>query len=315
MTKHVPEALKLAKNLQVFHWTNGKMTQELLNQICQLDSLKEFIVSRTYGSINPEFIEQLAFSKNPIEKFKVDSCSTAMGCWDEKKTSKALRTLFEEKRNTLKHFDSLSYTFNLRRYHYGNNPMDDDHTKCLPFPNFNLCKNITKIDEDLHKYDLELISDLPKLEALRIHGKTIKDPTFLEPFHQMNLSSLKFLSLHISVDQENFFQELSKVHFPCLRRLSVKIGKDFVSLSETPIEWLANKILSLKSLHLDFELSSEDRIAPLLVFRMLKNENVIIINGTYHKKVEEFLLSEDSNIYGKYMFMKKDHYQEWGTVF
>ena len=194
------------------------------------------------------------------------------------------------------------------------------HTECYPLPNFNLCKNITRIDEELHQHDLDCISDLPKLKFLRIYGE-IEDSSYLGHFHQINFSSLKYLILSICTNFESIFNELSKAHFPSLKRLIVINSKEDTSKSlANSLEGFIRNVPSLTSIHLKSRIfhGVVSGINHQFIFKMLKDANVIIIDSikewTEGRELENFLLMKDSAIYGKYKYLKNE-YRKWENTF
>ena len=316
-----PEVLQLAKNLQFFQSRNVLFDQDFVSEICKLKSLRKLTFICSYVSITPEFITQLAFSQNPIEEIKV--CSNSVS-GNTQMISKAFSTLYKEKRNTLKNIDFIS-TLGLRHWYGGNSEFARDHTKCIPIPNFNMCKNITRINDVFHKHDLEMISDLPKLEELCIYGASIMDPTYLEAFHHINFSSLKNLVLMIHTNYARFFEELSKVQFPKLQRLSVtksNFADDVdMPLSEKSLECLIKNVPTLTNIRLDYKFVSN--ITPEFIFRMLSEEGVIIVPDSYFgcggypirmeiykKKMDELVEMQGSTFHKKYQSMKNE-FEEW----
>ena len=300
-----PEIFKLAKNLQFFQSCKVILSKDVLNEICKLQSLRKLIVTDSNFSITSEFIEKLAFSKNPIEKFKFDS---VVG--DKNAIATAFSSLYIEKKDTLKSIDFIG-TLHLRNGYCGN------QRQCVPLPNFNICKNIKRINDILHKHDLELISDLPNLEDLRIK---CADLTYVEAFHQMNFSSLKNLVIicNIYTDYESFIAELSKVHFPSLERLAVikEYSTDWdPSLSENTLERLIKNVPTLSGVCIDSNFVS--KITPEFILKMMQEECVIIMNSyylhprLYNKKLEKFLEIKGYLIYEKYKMMRKDFSKWW----
>ena len=319
-----PEVMKFARNLQFFQSQNITFDQDFLNEMCKLKSLRKLIITKSYRSITPEFIEQLAFSQNPIEEIKICSMSVS---GSSEKISKAFNTLYREKKSTMKSIDFIC-TLGVRYYHDGYCRKDGDHTICFPLPNFNMCKNITRINDVLHKHDLEMISDLPKLEELCLYGASITDATYLEAFHHMNFSSLKNLILTIHTNYARFIEELSKVQFPKLQRLSVtksNFADDVdMPLSEKSLECLIRNIPTLTSIHLDCKFVS--KIFPDFIFRMLRDEGVVIVLdsyfggavypihiGRYQKQMDKFFEMKGSTIHEKYQFMKNEFAQWWNS--
>ena len=227
---------------------------------------------------------------------------------DKKAVANAFSILYREKKDTLKSIDFIG-TLDLRNFYCGN------HRHCVLLPNFNMCKNIKRINDILHKHDLELISDLPNLEDLRIK---YADPTYVKAFHQINFSSLKNLAINIYTDYESFIAELSNVHFPSLERLAVI--KDNSTdwdppLSENTLERLIKNVPTLSGVCLDSNFVS--KITPEFVLKMLQDECVIIMNSyylhprLYNKKLEKFLEIKGYLIYEKYKMMRKDFSKWW----
>ena len=234
------EALKLAKGLQCYQSLNVNVTHEFYIEICKLKLLKKFVVFNSEIKISAALVKRLALSENPIEDFKVSKILAL----SKEEVSNVIDILYEEKKGTIKTVDISELKF--REYYVLTDNFD--HGECHPLPKFNKCKNITKVNEVLHKHDLELISDLPKLEDLTIHGSAMRDPTYFEPFHKMNLSSLKYLE--IANNHANIVEVLVKIPFPSLKRLYVNnisvLLDNLTPISEKTIEAL---ICSIPSLH------------------------------------------------------------------
>ena len=299
----VMEALKLTKDLQSLDLTNVTLSQDFLNEICKLKSLRKFIANGT--SITPEFVEQLAFSKNPIEHFKAEITG------NEKSISNAIKVLYMEKKNTMKTVG----TYDLREED------EFDHKTCEPLPNFNMCPNITYISEPLHMHDLELISDLPKLERLSINAEI--NINYLKAFHKMNFSNLKYmylLNLKSGYECNEFLEELANVQFPCLKRLYVTFDKfrtenflenaaELVPLTEKTLKNLTTKIPSMTSLVLNIGIDFIDEITRQFMLKMLIYENFLISfdvdddNDRYNKSVERFFKRKGTAIYNKWKSM------------
>ena len=312
----VMEALKLTKDLKSLDLTNVTLSQDFLNEICKLKSSRKFIADGT--SITPEFVEQLAFSKNPIEYFMANEI---IGNW--KSISNALKVLYKEKKNTMK---TLS-THGLRE-----EQDPTDHKNCKPLPNFNMCPNITYISEPLHMHDLELISDLPKLERLSIYKEI--NINYLKAFHKMNFSNLKYLYLDIKSGNEcnRFIEELANVQFPCLKRLYVTFDKfrteilklwlenaaELVPLNEKTLENLITKIPSI-SIVLNIEIDFTDEITHQFMLKMLIYENFLISfsfdNDRYDKNVERFFEKKGTAIYNKWKSMRDECYKKMRSRF
>ena len=277
----VMEALKLTKDLPSLYLTNVTLSQDFLNEICKLKSLRKLNIGT---SITPEFVKQLAFSKNPIEHFKAKITG------NEKSISNAIKVLYIEKKNTMKTVG----TYDLRE----EDEFDSiDHENCEALPNFNMCPNITHISGPLHMHDLELISDLPKLERLSINAEI--NINYLKAFHKMNFSNLKYLyllNLKSGNECNEFLEELANVQFPCLERLYVTFDKfrtenaaELVPLKEMTLEKLITKIPSLTSLVLNIGIDFTDEITHQFMLKMLIYENFLIAIGLNDdKNVERF---------------------------
>ena len=212
ISTEVTKALKLAKQLQILRTFWVTFTPDFLDEICKLKSLKNFTAIKSNKSVHPEFIERLAFSKNPIEQFRIHNLDKIPSNY-ENGISKAINFLFSEKRDTIKIYNK----FGLRKDVYINKEID--HTKCYPLPNLDVCQNITAIYENLHEHDLELISNLPKLENLFIDSYIIKDANYVEHFNHMNFSSLKSLSLKVNTteyDNTGCSTSISPISNPCI---------------------------------------------------------------------------------------------------
>ena len=315
------EALKFAKGLQNFESKGVHLDSDFLNEICNLQSLRRFSVTRPQRSagwiiITPEFVKNLAFSKNPIEEFDVDIASLVIRNY-KKPFLSAVETLYTEKKNTLKTLMG-NFTHELRR--------ENDHKHCDPFPNFNMCKNITSIHAHLHKHDLALISDLPKLEILSLKNE-IKNANYLKSFHQINFSNLKYLFIEVKTKTkcDDIFNELSNVSFPSLKRLFV--ANNFhddkgVSITEKTLENLIKNVPSLKSLILECLVDFVSEISRQFMFNMMMDEDVVIIvdsyvdypdkSEIYEKSVKKFLKGKGPIFYKKYKSMRNEYLdQRW----
>ena len=310
ISPNVTEALKFAKHLQILKTSWVTFTPDFLDEICKLKSLKKFIAFKSNKSINPEFIERLAFSENPIEEFKILRLSKVPSN-HENEILKAINTLYTEKRNTIK----IYYKFGLRGHWYDND--QNDHKKCPPLPNLDICKNITTIHENFHEHDLHLISNLPKLENLTISEYPIKDANYVKHFSHMNFSSLKrlYLKVNTKTEYDNIIQELAKVPFPSLERLFVlnnlKFKREMLPpLREKSLEDLIKNIPRMKSVKLCPYHVSE--ISHQFILNMLKDENVIIVAkgfraNKFQLELEKFLKQMGSEIFEKYSVMKKEN--------
>ena len=308
----VTETLKLAINLQCFEAKFVILSQDLLDEICKMKSLKSIFVPYSNGSINPEFVTKMAFSQNPIESFYAHIYG------NKKSISDAIKTLYTEKKNTMKTLD----TFELRDQ-FGSDQID--HKKCTPLPNYNLCKNIRHIFETLHDHDLALISDLPNLEKLSIK-QIINDVGYLKAFHHMNLSNLKYLFLQVKTktDYDDFFEELSNVPFPSLKRLFVRnefqaFKEDVVPVIEYTLQRLIKNVPTLTSIILKAHSNFATKISHQFMFKMLKDEDVIIITDntvTYRttdksqRKVEKFFEKKGSAIHSKWISMATEYSEQ-----
>ena len=262
----VTEALKLAKCLQNFESHYVSLSQDFFNVICQLKSLRTFYVQCPGwpGDFKTKFVENLASSKNPIEEFNTDVFRFA----PKELISNAINTFYTEKKNTIKTFHSIDRS------------SEDDHEKCYPLPNLNICRNITSIFAFLHEHDLELISDLPKLDTLSIY-EPIRDNNYIKAFHRMNFSKLKYLFLEVDTknEYESILEELSSIQFPSLKRLLVEnqyIKEDMresgVSVTEKTIEKLAKNAPKLKCLILQGSIDFTSEISHEFIFwRECKN--------------------------------------------
>ena len=298
----VTETLKLARNLQCFEAKFVILSQDLLDKICKMKSLKSIFVPYSNGSINPEFVTKMAFSQNPIESFYAHIYG------NKKSISDAIKTLYTEKKNTMKTLD----TFDLRDQ-FGSDQID--HKKCTPLPNYNLCKNIRRISETLHDHDLASISDLPNLEILSIR-QIINDVGYLKAFHHMNLSNLKYLFLQVKTKTEynGFFEELSNVPLPSLKRLSLRndfqaFKEDVVPVTENTLQRLIKNVPTLTSIILTAHSKFTSKISHQFMFKMLRDEDTIIIianDGTTDKsqrKTEKFFEKKGSAIHNKWKSM------------
>ena len=306
----VMEALKLTKDLPSLYLTNVTLSQDFLNEICKLKSLRKLNIGT---SITPEFVKQLAFSKNPIEHFKAKITG------NEKSISNAIKVLYIEKKNTMKTVG----TYDLRE----EDEFDSiDHENCEALPNFNMCPNITHISGPLHMHDLELISDLPKLERLSINAEI--NINYLKAFHKMNFSNLKYLyllNLKSGNECNEFLEELANVQFPCLKRLYVTFDKfgtenflenaaELIPLTEKTLENLITKIPSMISLVVNVNIGIDftDEITHQFMLKMLIYENFLIAievndaNDRYKKRVERFFKEKGTAIYNKWKSMRDE---------
>ena len=145
----------------------------------------------------------------------------------------------------------------------------------------------------------------------------------------MNFSSLKNLILTIHTNYARFIEELSKVQFPALQRLSVTMPKDVLDdmdkpLTEKSLESLIRNVPTLTSIHLDCKFVS--KISPDFIFRMLRDEGVVIVLdsyfggavypihiGRYQKQMDKFFEMKGSTIHEKYQFMKNEFAQWWNS--
>ena len=314
LSSGVTKSLKFAQRLQSFETHYVTLGKEFLDEICKLESLRRFSVdhSGNPGSMNSKFVECLALSKNPIEVFNTN---TDIYPFEGKELfANAIKTLYTEKRNTIK----TLYTHNLRR--------ENDHRKCYPLANFNMCRNVTSFFGRLHEHDLELITDLPKLETLSIL-QPIHDINYIKAFHRMNFSKLKYLYLIVNTkrEYENMFKELSNITFPSLKRLYVDnyFGVKSVSVTEKTLEKLVSNAPNLKSLMFQSSIDCVSKITYEFIFKMLKNEDLAVIiqsldhpdsrhrGDLYDKNLKDFLKEKGSTFYEKYKSMEIESWERY----
>ena len=264
------------------------------------------------GDFTTKFVENLALSKNPIEEFNTDVFRFAQ----KELISNAINTFYTEKKNTIKTFHSIDRS------------REDDHEKCYPLPNLNICRNITSIFAFLHEHDLELITDLPKLETLSIY-EPIRDSNYIKAFHRMNFSKLKYLFLEVDTknEYESIIEELSSIPFPSLKRLLVEnqyIKEDMresgVSVTEKTIKKLAKNAPKLKCLILQGSIDFTSEITHEFIFKMMKNEDLVIIveslfdddrMAVYEESIKDFLERKGSISYKKYQSVRLEHSMQW----
>ena len=302
------EALKLAKNIQHILTINVIFSQDLLDKICELNSVKTVEFSDS-GFITPKFIENLALSNNPIEYFY-----TTITSEDVIPMKKALHMLFEKKKHSLK---MLNDNFGLRF----DSENVTNHEECMELPNYNQCKNLEYIKGQFHEHDLPLISDLPKLNRLRLRNFVIdEDASYLKQFHRMNFSNLEYLQLIrvITTRFDTTFRELAKISFPSLKRLTVTIGtnrnangvQEYEVLTEKTLECFIKRVPTLISIHFDKPLKS---ISQKFFVKIFKENNVLLLldhsplYGDNQMKMEKFLKRNvDSSSFKKYKSMMSD---------
>ena len=112
--KLIMTALNTNRGLRSFDSNYAILSQDFINEICKLKTLKSIHVGFSGGSVTPEFVKKLAFSQNPIESF------TPRMQGDRMSISNAIKILYMEKKNTIKTLN----TFNLRDQidHHENTP-------------------------------------------------------------------------------------------------------------------------------------------------------------------------------------------------
>ena len=314
LSSGVTKSLKLARCLQSFETDKVILGKDFLDEICKLETLRRFSVydSGNPGNMNSKFVECLALSKNPIEVFNTNTDIYPLE--GKELFANAIKTLYTEKRNTIK----TLYTHNLRR--------ENDHRKCYLLANFNMCRNVTSFFGRLHEHDLELITDLPKLETLSIL-QPIHDINYIKAFHRMNFSKLKYLYLIVNTkrEYENMFKELSNITFPSLKRLYVDnyFGVKSVSVTEKTLEKLVSNAPNLKSLMFQSSIDCVSKITYEFIFKMLKNEDLALIiqsldhpdrrhrGDLYDKNLKDFLKEKGSTFYEKYKSMEIESWERY----
>ena len=314
LSSGVIKSLKLAKCLQSFETYDVTLCEDFFDEICKLESLRRFCADYhgNPGNITSKFVECLALSKNPIEEFNAGIIPYS---------------LYSEKRNTMKTY----YDLDLLRKNRVN-----DHRKCYPLPKLNMCKNLTSVFAFLHEHDLELLTDLPKLETLSIY-EPIQGISYVKAFRGMNLTKLKYLFLVVNTknEYESIFSELSNISFPSLKRLFVQnhyvpwradeISCD--SVTEKTLEKMVKNAPNMKSLIFQGSIDNVSEITHDFMFKMLKDKDLAIIvqsldrdrdrGNVYEMSIKDFLKGKGSTFYKKYMSIEiefaEQYWMRYGT--
>ena len=98
---------------------------------------------------------------------------------------------------------------------------------CAPLKSLALCQNLKYFHGSLHRHDFVHFSEIPKLETLilkcnydQIHESKFSDVEMITMFQQMDLTSLKHLSIQYKRTSKEFLVDvLERGSFPALERL------------------------------------------------------------------------------------------------
>ena len=272
-------------------------------KISRIQTLRTFrIFNKKTVVITPEVVNAFAENANKLENVEFNNIKHNYNPYNPYGTLRdlkgesdelniAVNDLLEKKSSTLR---SLKY-INCAQF----------INESIPLTNLKLCQKLEEFCGRLRKYDIEMLSKLPRLKRLKL--LKIENPKYL--FDHLNLGHLKYLFItdfdEWCEDRESIHQEFQKHIFPNLQRLFIDVYG--TELTEDFFSNLIANAPKLKSIHLS---NSKMSVSHQFMYNFCKNSNIFV--SFKSQSFEDFLLDKDINVFGKYKRLEKT-YKEWSS--
>ena len=307
--KFIKNLINSENKLEHLELKGYQVSPNVMFEISKIKTLKTFRISDARKLIiTPEVVNDFAENENQLENVEFDDFSGEYfdphfdtfsngfcnGMYP------ALNNFLKKKSKTLKSLKNITVNY-----------LEFDK---VPLTNLKLCQTLEEFCGFLHRNDIPILAELPKLQKLRLDALT--DPKhFLD---HVNLNQLKYLAIQCTSEgYGTIAKELTKHEFPNLERLYIEHSK----MTEDILGTLISKNKKMKSIQLDRNLENS-KISHEFLYHICKNTNTFVFFGTSIKErpkkynnliqetFEEFLIEFDAVVYHKYM-KKKISFSKW----
>ena len=215
--------MKFGNKLEKIDFRNLEVDQKTMLEIIKIKSLRYFTIhSELLGAFGCK-LKSLAESQNQLKEIDFhympkNSRYTFSECSVQRNYifGSSLNDFIEAKSKTLTHIKLNMY-------------MTSCDKDCAPLKSLALCQNLKYFHGSLHRHDFVHFSEIPKLETLKLkcnydynHCSEFSDAELITMFQQMDLTSLKHLSIRYKNTSKDFYVTvLERVSFPALERLYI----------------------------------------------------------------------------------------------
>lgn len=213
---------KFGNKLERIDFRRTHVDQKTMLEISNIKSLKYLTLhSDRLDTFDSELLNHLAESQNQLEEidfnFMADNSDYSYWYTErmyERCIGSSLNEFIKAKSKTLTHLKLKLY-------------MTYCAKNCVSLKSLALCRNLKYFKGYLHRHDFVHFSEIPKLETLilkcnydQIHESKFSDVEMITMFQQMDLTSLKHLSIQYKRTSKEFLVDvLERGSFPALERL------------------------------------------------------------------------------------------------
>ena len=299
------EVKKFGKKLEIIDFRSFRVDQKTLIELTKIETLKSLAISTKHiRTFSPRFINTLAESKNQLEKFELNLMSGEERDINEIRSN--INNLLKTKSKTLKSFE-----LSIKEGVCSDN--------CVPLTNLRLCQNLELFYGYLHPHDFAYLSEVPNLKTFIFDGicSLLRHQSYemISLFNQMNMSTLKHLSMEYKTLYLEFFNTLEKVDFTSLENLYFHPNHEYSKniINQENLRNIVKNAPNLKIIEFGKNSCVSDFTNKYLL-KILEERNIFVQFEAPEKQMdfENFLLNHNT-AHQKYQEMKLKFFR-WSEI-